>query len=53
MECNDIDECMDTVNQCSENAKCNNTFGSYTCTCKEGFTGNGKLCTDVDECDEG
>ena len=53
MQCNDMDECTDTVNPCSEKAKCKNSFGSYTCTCEEGFTGNGKICTDVDECNEG
>ena len=39
----DINECQ-TSNQCDENADCVNTKGSYTCTCKEGFTGNGSTC---------
>ena len=25
-------------------------MGSYMCNCKTGFTGNGVLCTDLNEC---
>ncbi|XP_015751613.1 PREDICTED: fibropellin-1-like isoform X2 [Acropora digitifera] len=46
---NDIDECS-SVNECHQNATCNNTKGSYNCTCKDGFEGDGKNCTDIDEC---
>ena len=31
----DIDECY-PANQCHQNAACNNTKGSYNCTCKGG-----------------
>ena len=27
--------------------------GSYECTCKEFFTGNGYVCDDIDECQTG
>ena len=29
---------------CDENASCTNNNGSYGCTCKQGFTGDGKTC---------
>ena len=39
----DIDEC--SLNKCHQNATCTNTKGSYNCTCKDGFVGDGKDCT--------
>ena len=41
----DIDECALSLSNCSSNATCSNTVGSYTCTCKQGFSGNGRNCT--------
>jgi len=40
----DIDECSAESNPCDENADCTNSDGSYNCTCKQGFTGNGTSC---------
>ena len=40
----DIDECY-AGNECSANALCHNLHGSYNCTCKEGYYGDGKNCT--------
>ena len=38
----DQDECQDaSLNDCNENANCTNTEGSYDCTCKEDFFGDG------------
>jgi hypothetical protein len=32
---------------CHQFARCANTIGAFTCTCKSGFEGNGTLCEDV------
>jgi len=41
----DIDECVNGANNCDVNAVCNNTGGSYNCSCKDGFHGDGIHCT--------
>ena len=41
----DIDECSSNLDSCHVNAVCSNTPGSYTCTCKAGYSGDGKSCT--------
>ncbi len=48
--CVDTDECGNGVADCSPNARCQNTPGSFSCTCAPGFTGDGRTCADVDEC---
>ena len=40
----DIDECNSSSPVCDINATCSNTRGSYYCTCKVGYTGDGKTC---------
>ena len=40
----DIDECGASSPVCDINANCSNTRGSYICTCKSGYTGDGKMC---------
>ena len=40
----DVDECSQGMNDCHVNATCNNTEGSYNCSCKNGFTGDGFAC---------
>ena len=41
----DIDECSTSVRVCDANAICENTLGSYLCSCKAGYNGAGKTCT--------
>ena len=40
----DINECLTSGHTCHSNATCNNTAGSYTCACKNGFLGDGRTC---------
>ena len=40
----DLDECNTHTHNCDINADCANTVGSYSCTCKVGYTGNGQNC---------
>ena len=40
----DIDECGASTPVCDINASCSNTPGSYICTCKSGYVGDGKTC---------
>ena len=40
-----MDECDLGSHGCSENATCTNTDSSYTCECKDGYTGNGFNCS--------
>ena len=40
----DIDECL-SVDDCDSNANCTNTQGSFTCSCQDGYTGDGKNCS--------
>ena len=41
----DVDECSSIADICDVNAACKNTKGSYTCTCKAGYTGDGQTCS--------
>ena len=41
----DVDECQnDTLNDCDDNADCFDTEGSFTCTCRDGYSGTGVQC---------
>lgn len=45
----DINECVQ--NPCGKNAICTDTVGSFTCSCKEDYTGDPyRGCVDIDEC---
>ena len=41
----DINECVMDTDMCHVNAECNNTIGTYQCTCKVGYSGDGFNCT--------
>lgn len=40
----DIDECETDTDNCDVNAHCNNTKGSFQCTCNTGYSGDGVVC---------
>ena len=40
----DVNECIIQHGGCSHDAYCNNTIGNRTCTCHEGYTGDGIRC---------
>ena len=41
----DADECLNNSHNCSENATCTNTEGSFNCSCRPGYIGNGYNCS--------
>ena len=41
----DIDECNTDFKNCHQKALCHNTQGSFTCSCKPGYEGDGYNCT--------
>ncbi|XP_071795599.1 uncharacterized protein [Asterias amurensis] len=48
--CEDMDECMRSLDDCHQEALCGNTVGSFTCSCNDGWTGNGTWCENENEC---
>ena len=60
--CSNEDECAANVDDCDQAATCQDTVGSFTCTCPEGFPGNGTICesscgdgvrSGSEQCDDG
>ncbi|XP_053880646.1 signal peptide, CUB and EGF-like domain-containing protein 2 isoform X3 [Malaclemys terrapin pileata] len=47
----DVDECAQGTDDCHPDAICQNIPKLYKCTCKLGYSGEGKMCEDIDECD--
>ena len=43
----DLDECKGKTHKCDVNANCTNIPGSYNCTCRPGYTGNGSICNGI------
>ncbi|XP_064294038.1 fibrillin-2 isoform X2 [Phalacrocorax carbo] len=51
--CTDVDECEIGAHNCDTHATCVNIPGSFKCSCREGWIGNGIKCIDLDECSNG
>ena len=47
--CTDNNECAPGLHNCYDNASYINLYGSYECSCDNGFTGNRENCFDIDE----
>ncbi len=45
----DIDECSLKISDCHDDAICTNMIGSFSCQCREGFTGDGSNCQGRDK----
>ena len=43
----DIDECTTEADNCDTNAACTNNPGSFTCSCNQGYTGDGVTCMGI------
>ena len=50
--CPDINECEATPSRCGNHSTCNDTSGSFLCTCNHGYRGDGQTCENIDECIE-
>ena len=46
-------ECTTNKHDCDSKAMCIDTEESFECECNVGYTGNGKTCSDINECTEG
>lgn len=44
------DPCATNNGGCSADAVCAGSTGAAVCTCKPGYSGDGKTCADIDEC---
>ncbi|CAL4138592.1 unnamed protein product, partial [Meganyctiphanes norvegica] len=45
-----INVCKTGRHKCDPNAVCKTLKSLHRCSCKKGWEGNGRTCTDVDEC---
>ncbi|XP_028406466.1 pro-epidermal growth factor-like [Dendronephthya gigantea] len=47
---NDLDECSESPSPCDPKAECKNYLAGFSCECMSGYTGNGTICEDINEC---
>ena len=47
LNCTDVDECVNAHNPCHKYADCINTVGSFRCSCRHGYQGDGVLCHSI------
>ena len=40
----EVNECTRGLHTCNASATCNNTAGSFTCSCNTGYSGDGHSC---------
>ena len=45
----DINECSAVSHNCHGVANCHNTIGSFTCSCRSDYTGDGLVCEPIGE----
>ena len=50
LDCVEVDECAEGLDNCDPNAVCTNTLGGFDCQCGPGYEGSGQSCADIDEC---
>ena len=43
----DEDECAGNSHDCHADANCLNTIGSFSCACKDGHYGDGRVCSGI------
>ena len=41
----DVNECQDHTHNCHVDAQCKNSIGSFSCTCLQGYSGDGVNCS--------
>uniref|UniRef100_A0A9J8CDR0 Latent-transforming growth factor beta-binding protein 2 n=1 Tax=Cyprinus carpio carpio TaxID=630221 RepID=A0A9J8CDR0_CYPCA len=51
-QCSDIDECRRTPSPCTDAGRCENTPGSFRCSCRTGYRFQANTCVDVNECED-
>jgi len=48
--CVNVNECSTNAHNCHVQAVCTDTPGSFTCSCRPGYSGSGTSCDNVNEC---